>query len=310
MGLSGDGEAAAAAAASSLGGLTLGGAGEEAEEVAGGGVEAEAGTVCVLPRREPPKPPNGAQKVLLHSCCAPCSGAMVHEMRKGGLDITIFFYNPNIHPRKEYELRKAENVRYAKKLGIPFVDADYDADNWFERAKGLEHSPERGARCTMCFDMRMDRTALHAAEHGFPIFTTTNATSRWKDINQVNASGIQAAQKYEGVDYWVYNWQTQQMTDLKYRINAQEEFYKQEYCGCAFSLRDSNQWRKEQGMKPIQIGKGGNFGDPEFDAEEENQEVVDSFFTQFPPVDQPKERIHALLEEQQSAQPGPVSLDW
>uniref|UniRef100_A0A061S2M7 Epoxyqueuosine reductase n=1 Tax=Tetraselmis sp. GSL018 TaxID=582737 RepID=A0A061S2M7_9CHLO len=265
--------------------------------------------VCLRPRREPPKPPNGATKVLLHSCCAPCSGAMVHEMRKSGLDITIFFYNPNIHPRKEYELRKAENVRYAKKLGIPFVDADYDADNWFERAKGLEHSPERGARCTMCFDMRMDRTALYAKEHGFEVFTTTNATSRWKDINQVNASGIQAAQKYPGIEYWVYDWQTQEMTDLKYQINAKEEFYKQEYCGCAFSLRDSNAWRKKQGMKPIQIGKGGNFGDAEFDAEEENQEVVHSFFEQFPPHDRPTERINGLISTHSHPEK-PAALEW
>lgn len=75
---------------------------------------------------------------------------------------SIFFYNPNIHPKKEYDLRKQENIRFAQKRNIPFIDADYDVDNWFERAKGMEMEPERGIRCTMCCDMRFERTALYA----------------------------------------------------------------------------------------------------------------------------------------------------
>ena len=142
--------------------------------------------------------PEVGAKVLLHSCCAPCSGAMVEEMVEEGLDVTIYFYNPNIHPREEYEIRKEENKRFAVKLGIPFVDADYDVDEWYKRAEGMEWCPERGTRCSMCFDMRMERTALHCKEHGFTHFTTTNATSRWKDEAQVNASGIRAAARYGG----------------------------------------------------------------------------------------------------------------
>lgn len=94
--------------------------------------------------------PNGHNKVLLHSCCAPCSGEVMEAMVASGIDFTIFFYNPNIHPRKEYELRKEENIRFAQEFGVPFIDADYDRDNWFTRAKGMEHEPERGIRCTMC----------------------------------------------------------------------------------------------------------------------------------------------------------------
>lgn len=226
-----------------------------------------------------PLPPGGVgTKVLLHSCCAPCSGAMIEEMVSIGLDVCIYFYNPNIHPKKEYELRKDENIRYAEKLGVPIVDADYDADDWFERAQGMEFSPERGARCTMCFDMRFDRTALYAYEHGYPVFTTTNATSRWKDIQQVNASGIRVAEKYPGVDYWVYNWQTDRMTERKYQINADNTFYKQQYCGCAYSLRDSNLWRLEQGEEPIKIGGDYYYADPVEDAKEESREVVEAFF--------------------------------
>jgi len=229
-------------------------------------------------------PPNGGNKVLLHSCCAPCSGAMFEEMVSKGLEVTIFFYNPNIHPKEEYEIRKNENKRYAIKRGVPFVDCDYDSDAWFERTKNQEFEPERGVRCTACFDMRMEVTAQYAHEHGFSCFTTTNATSRWKDVNQVNDSGIKAAARYDDVDFWVYNWQTDEMTERKYKVSAEERFYKQEYCGCLHSLRDSNIWRKTQGIPPVKIGgeEAGlgtrYFEDPVADAEEENQEVVDQFF--------------------------------
>ena len=90
--------------------------------------------------------PNGGKKLLLHSCCAPCSGEVMEAISASGIEYTIFFYNPNIHPKKEYEIRKNENIRFAEKLGIPIVDADYDVDNWYERAKGMEYEPERGKR--------------------------------------------------------------------------------------------------------------------------------------------------------------------
>lgn len=90
--------------------------------------------------------PPPRSKVLLHSCCAPCSGAMVEEMHFNlSLDVTIFFYNPNIHPKREYEIRKDENKKYALKHGIPFVDCDYDAESWFKRMVGFELEPERGS---------------------------------------------------------------------------------------------------------------------------------------------------------------------
>ena len=218
------------------------------------------------------------RKVLLHSCCAPCSGAMVEAMVDEGHDVTIFFYNPNIHPKKEYEMRKEENKRFASELGIPFLDVDGDVDEWYRRAKGMEFCPERGARCSMCFDMRLERTALHASEHGFDSFTTTNATSRWKDEAQVNASGFKAAAKYDGVEYWASDWQTAEMTARKYRINAERAFYKQEYCGCSYSLRDSNHWRSQQGMPPVQVGGDTTYSDPEADEQEESVEVVKAFF--------------------------------
>ena len=309
--------------------------------------------------------PPPRSKILLHSCCAPCSGAMVEEMiQKMDLDVTIFFYNPNIHPKREYEIRKEENKKHATKFNIPFVDCDYDAASWHQRMAGLELEPERGMRCSACFDMRcpsihlytplytsiplyihctslyslylsiftvplyihctplyslypsvplytplysytplyipihhyipqyihcrMEVTAMYAYEQNFQYFTTTNATSRWKDQIQVNLAGIRAARLYDNDDrvndaklavvggmsvtggtlgtdstgtspleFWVYNWQSDEMTRRKYEVSVSEKFYKQEYCGCSHSLRDSNVWRQQQGIPVVQIGVSG-----------------------------------------------------
>ncbi len=198
-------------------------------------------------------PENGETKVLLHSCCAPCSGELMEQMIASGVDLTIFFYNPNIHPKKEYEIRKNENIRFAKKMNIPFIDADYDVQNWFSRVKGFENSPERGDRCTICFDMRFERSALYAYEHGFKVYTTSLGLSRWKDIDQINEAGLRAASRYENLEYWTYNWRKNGGSARMYEIAKREEFYKQEYCGCIYSLRDTNEWRESKGREKIAI---------------------------------------------------------
>ena len=171
-----------------------------------------------------------------------------------GIHYTIFFYNPNIHPRPEYELRKNENQRFAEKHQIPFIDADYDKDNWFARAKGMENAPERGIRCTMCFDMRFERTALYAAENGFDLITSSLGISRWKNMDQINDCGIRAAAPYPGLGYWTFNWRKGGGSERMVEISKREEFYQQEYCGCAYSLRDTNRWRLSQGRERIKIG--------------------------------------------------------
>lgn len=204
--------------------------------------------------RQPLALPNGHNKVLLHSCCAPCSGEVMEAMVASGINFTIFFYNPNIHPRKEYELRKEENIRFAKQFGVPFIDADYDRDNWFARAKGMEHEPERGIRCTMCFDMRFERTALYAHEHGFPVITSCLGISRWKDMKQINDCGHRAAEPYEGLTYWDYNWRKGGGSARMIEISKRENFYQQEYCGCVYSLRDTNKHRLSQGRDKIKLG--------------------------------------------------------
>jgi len=198
--------------------------------------------------------PEGKAKLLLHSCCAPCSGEVFEALTASEIDYAIYFYNPNIHPLKEYELRKDENKRYADQLGIEFVDADYDRDEWFKRAKGMEMEPERGIRCTMCFDMRFERTALYAHENGFDCISSSLGISRWKNMDQINDSGTRAANHYPDLIYWTYNWRKQGGSSRMIEISKREQFYMQEYCGCAYSFRDTNNWREQTGRERIKIG--------------------------------------------------------
>ena len=198
--------------------------------------------------------PTGSDHVLLHSCCAPCSGEVMERMAEAGIKFTIFFYNPNIHPEKEYLLRKEENIRFAEKLGVDFIDCDYDTKNWFERVKGLEWEPERGERCTVCFDMRFERTALYAHENGFDTITSCLGISRWKNMQQINDCGQRAVARYPGLHYWTFNWRKQGGAARMVEIAKRERFYQQEYCGCVYSLRDMNRWRLKNGRDRIEIG--------------------------------------------------------
>jgi len=184
------------------------------------------------------KLPEGTKKLLLQSCCAPCSCEIIEALVFSEIDFTIFFYNPNIHPIEEYEKRKEENKLFAKKYNISFVDADYDVDKWFEKTKGFEDKPERGERCTICFDVRLERTALYAYENDFDVFATTLSISRWKDLEQVHKSGFRVAEKYPSVIFWDKNWRKQNGSQRGMAIAKEECFYRQQYCGCVFSMRD------------------------------------------------------------------------
>ncbi len=199
--------------------------------------------------------PNGESSLLLHSCCAPCAGEVMEAVAASDIDTTVYFYNPNIHPIEEYELRKEENKRYCEALNFKFIDADYDKDNWFDRIKGLEDEPERGQRCTKCFDMRFERSALFAHENNFSLFATTLGISRWKDLDQVNNSGLRAANRYDKLAFWDFNWRKQGGSSRMIEISKREEFYQQEYCGCVYSLRDTNKWRKENNRPRIKRGE-------------------------------------------------------
>lgn len=195
--------------------------------------------------------PEDANRVLLHSCCAPCAGEIMLAIQASAIEQTVFFYNPNIHPVEEYELRKDENKRFCDKLKLPFIDADYDKENWFDRVKGLENEPERGKRCTICFDIRFERTALYASEHDFPVISSTLGISRWKNMEQINDSGVRAASRYPDIKYWTFNWRKQGGSQRMIELAKQEAFYQQEYCGCVYSLRDTNHHRMIHGRPRI-----------------------------------------------------------
>jgi len=199
--------------------------------------------------------PNGEDRLLLHSCCAPCEGEVLETLLNSEIQPTVFFYNPNIHPKKEYELRKKEDKKFCDKMGVEHVDVDYDVRNWFERIKGLEWEPERGGRCTVCFDMRFERTALYAYENQFKLFSSTLGISRWKNMKQINGCGERASARYENLNYWTYNWRKSGGSQRMIEISKREGFYQQEYCGCVYSLRDTNKWRVSQGRNEIKTGE-------------------------------------------------------
>ena len=136
--------------------------------------------------------PGGARDILLHACCAPCSGAVLECLRDNGIRPVVFFSNSNITPREEYDHRLAELRRYADLMGVELAEDVYDHDAWLEAVRGLEAEPERGERCAACFRFRLERAARYAASLGLPVVATTLASSRWKDLDQVNAAGLSA----------------------------------------------------------------------------------------------------------------------
>ena len=181
--------------------------------------------------------PMGETTVLLHTCCAPCSSAIIEALMKEGVTPVIYYCNPNIYPREEYEIRKNECTRYAQALGLEIVDADYDHENWLEAVRGMENEPERGGRCLKCFKLRLLRTARYARERGIKVITTTLASSRWKSLDQINEAGSWAVGQVEDVIWWDRNWRKGGLQERRLQILKEYDFYNQLYCGCEFSYR-------------------------------------------------------------------------
>ena len=185
-------------------------------------------------------------KVLLHTCCAPCSSAIIECLMQNGVTPTIYYCNPNIYPQQEYEIRKQECTRYAESLGLEIIDADYDHENWLQEVSGLESEPERGGRCLKCFKLRLKRTAQYAADHGFKVITTTLASSRWKSLEQINEAGqwacgqVNAEGSEPRVLWWDRNWRKGGLQERRLQILKEYDFYNQLYCGCEFSMRSDD----------------------------------------------------------------------
>ena len=181
--------------------------------------------------------PEGCSEVLLHACCAPCSSAIVEWMVQHEVRPTIFYYNPNIWPREEYEIRKNESKRHAESLGLTWIDGDYDHEAWLDGVCGLEGEPERGRRCDQCFILRLTEAAKKAKELGLPYFTTTLASSRWKSLEQIERAGHIAEQVVTGTKFWAQNWRKGGLYERRNQLLKEFNFYNQQYCGCEFSQR-------------------------------------------------------------------------
>ena len=176
-------------------------------------------------------------RVLLHVCCAPCSAAVVEWLVADGGCPTLFFYNPNIFPNEEYELRKREIVRYAQMRGIEMIDGDYCHEYWLEQVSGHEREPERGARCLQCFKIRMLATAQLAYELGIETIATSLASSRWKSLDQIAQAGHWAAKQYPDIKFFEKNWRKDRLSERGIELLKENKFYNQRYCGCEFSVR-------------------------------------------------------------------------
>jgi len=193
------------------------------------------------------------KEVLLHACCAPCSSAIVEWMQNNNIRPTIFYYNPNIWPREEYEIRKRESKRHAESLGIRWIDGDYDHASWLEGVSrcvatgagcgesadyDMAQEPERGRRCEQCFRLRLTAAARKAVELGIPCFATTLASSRWKSLDQINRAGHAAECIVNaGSHFWPQNWRKGGLQERRNQLLKEFGFYNQQYCGCEFSAR-------------------------------------------------------------------------
>lgn len=184
--------------------------------------------------------PKGVTDIVLHTCCAPCSSAIIECMLANELQPVIFYFNPNIYPQAEYEKRKKECTRYAESHGLTIVDGDYDYADWKNQMNGLENEPERGRRCLKCFGLRLMETARFAAKNQYAVFTTTLASSRWKSLEQINEAGSFAAASYPGMVFWEQNWRKNGLSERRKELISQHNFYNQQYCGCEYSQRNSH----------------------------------------------------------------------
>jgi predicted adenine nucleotide alpha hydrolase (AANH) superfamily ATPase len=175
--------------------------------------------------------------LLLHACCAPCSAAILENLLANGIRPVLFFFNPNIFLREEYEKRKTELQNYAQSLGAAFIDGDYKHDDWLASVEGLEEQPERGLSCLQCFKIRLLATACLAAEKGFTQIATTLGSSRWKNLDQIAEAGHWAVSQVSGVTFPAKNWRKEGLSERRNILLKKNGFYNQQYCGCEFSRR-------------------------------------------------------------------------
>ena len=186
--------------------------------------------------QEQMKKVNVGTKLLLHSCCAPCSSTCIERL-KDVFDVTILYYNPNIDEKEEYEKRKAEQIRFLRETGwAKFLDCDHEAEKFLKMAEGLEQEPERGKRCYLCYELRLEKTAQVAKAHNFPYFATTLTLSPHKNADWLNEIGETMGGRYE-VNYLYTDFKKKGGYYRSTELSQEYGLYRQDFCGCKFSKR-------------------------------------------------------------------------
>ena len=182
------------------------------------------------------------KKILLQSCCAPCSTAVIERL-VDEFEITILYYNPNIYPEEEYLKRKAEELKYIEIFNaknpenqINFLDCDYESEKFYEKTKGFENEREGGARCALCFRLRLEKTATLAKQNGFDVFGTTLTVSPHKNAEVINGIGLEL-QREIGVEFLISNFKKQNGYKRSVELAKENDLYRQNYCGCEFALK-------------------------------------------------------------------------
>lgn len=185
--------------------------------------------------------------LLLHACCAPCSSAVL-EVLAEHFDITIFFYNPNISPKSEFDYRLDELYRLLGEMNlsqIKIVAPEYNENEFFEIAKGNESLPEGGARCKDCYRLRLEKTAEYAKRDGFDYFTTTLSVSPYKNAQALNEIGSELSEKY-GVKYLLSDFKKNDGYKRSCQLSREFNLYRQNYCGCIFSKMQAEEREKTE----------------------------------------------------------------
>lgn len=182
---------------------------------------------------------DGRKKLLLHSCCAPCS-TYVLEYLKEYFDITVLYYNPNIYPPDEFYIREKEQKKLCEKMGIGEIFIGYGDEEFYSVVRGLESAPEGGERCRECFRLRIYRTARYAKEHGFDYFTTTLSISPHKNAEVLNVVCKEASEKYGVPNLWA-DFKKRNGYKRSCELSEQYGIYRQNYCGCIFSVRNKEE---------------------------------------------------------------------
>ena len=181
---------------------------------------------------------SAGKRLLLHSCCAPCSSYCLTQVASV-FRTTVFYYNPNLDSEEEYLRRKSEQIRLLRETGLAdFLDCDYDPEAFRRIAAGYEDEPEGGARCKRCYLLRLERTAERAKAEGYDFFGTTLTVSPLKDSEALNTIGFALAEKY-GVKFLPSDFKKRNGYLRSVELSKQYHLYRQNYCGCEFSKRES-----------------------------------------------------------------------